>query len=380
MVQEQTNEKSILIVDDKPANLQIIADYFIESELPYNISKAPNGEIAYKIIQKRKPDIIITDWEMPIMDGIELIKKIKAENNIKDIPVIMCTGVMTSAENLQTALNAGAIDYIRKPIDKIELIARTRSALILADSILKINKQNEDLKSLNGMKDRMFSIIAHDLRGPVGHVKHSLLLVSEFLENGDLAKVKAFLKLISEASESTFELLDKLLSWSRSQLNSIAIDPVVFDLKTIIAETFEILHPLAKAKGIKLEDKSHEDFFVFADKDMIKTVIRNLITNSIKFTSEAGLISVDVKYTNHDTIISVQDTGVGIEKERLSKLFDFAENESTPGTYGEKGTGLGLVLSHEFVRKNKGKLWVDSTLGQGSIFYVSLPHEANLGI
>jgi CheY-like chemotaxis protein len=136
---KNTDVKNILIVDDLPENLQTIADFFGESKLPYRIFKAPDGEIALKILEKKHLDLVITDWEMPIMDGIELTHRVRNNPRTADIPVIMCTGVMTTSEHLEIALKAGAMDYIRTPVDKIELFARVRSALLLAESAFTIN-------------------------------------------------------------------------------------------------------------------------------------------------------------------------------------------------------------------------------------------------
>lgn len=139
----------ILIVDDQPDNLDVIVRFIEEDNSPYELLQALNAEIALRIVEAELPDLIITDWEMPGMNGIELIKQLKNNKTTSDIPVIMCTGVMTSSENLQTALNAGAVDYIRKPIDKIELIARIKSMLQLADSIKKQKKKLEIIKEKN---------------------------------------------------------------------------------------------------------------------------------------------------------------------------------------------------------------------------------------
>lgn len=135
----ETEEKKILIIDDQPENLEAIADCFSEYKLDYKVFKAPNGKIAYKLAVSRLPDLIITDWDMPEMNGIELIKELKSNVITRDIPVIMCTGVMTTSENLKTAIDAGAVDFIRKPIDKIELIARAHSMLCLSDSFKQLS-------------------------------------------------------------------------------------------------------------------------------------------------------------------------------------------------------------------------------------------------
>jgi len=138
-------EKTILMVDDQPENLQAIADGFSENHLPYKVLKSPNGKIAFNLAKTKIPDLIITDWDMPDMDGISLIKKLKSELSTENIPVIMCTGVMTSSQNLNTAIQAGAVDFIRKPIDQIELMARVHSMLCLSDSYKQISHQKEQL-------------------------------------------------------------------------------------------------------------------------------------------------------------------------------------------------------------------------------------------
>jgi DNA-binding response OmpR family regulator len=143
--------KNILIVDDQPENLQTIAEYFAESNLPYEIMKAPDGLTALKVIENDPPDIIITDWEMPVMDGIEFIKQLRVKSQSVNIPVIMCTGAMTTSEHLQMALKAGATDYIRKPVDPIELIARTRSILRITELQKEIIEQKNRELAENSM-------------------------------------------------------------------------------------------------------------------------------------------------------------------------------------------------------------------------------------
>ncbi|MCG8696961.1 MAG: response regulator [Bacteroidales bacterium] len=134
------NDYKILIVDDQPDNIHLMEDVLIKQGLNYNVLKAPNGKVGLMVAQKRLPDLIITDWEMPEMNGIDFIKALKEDKYLKHIPIIVCTGIMTSSENLMEALNAGAVDYLRKPIDKIELLARVHSALCLSDSYKKINQ------------------------------------------------------------------------------------------------------------------------------------------------------------------------------------------------------------------------------------------------
>ena len=359
------DETNILIVDDEPENLQIISDFFYECKLPYNITIAPEGSIALKIIEKKRPDLIITDWEMPGMSGIDFIKKLKDNNNTASIPVIMCTGIMTSSENLDTALNAGAVDFIRKPIDKIELIARTKAALKLAESYMKISK-------LNATKDKFFSIIAHDLRSPFNALLgFSNLLVDNF-DNLQIEEQKEYISILNQSVKNTYKLLDNLLTWSLLQKDIIDFNPEKIYLYPIFLETHELLKQSLERKSIEFINNISENIYVFADRNMISTIIRNLISNAIKFTPLGGKITIDAKYKQQFVEITVQDSGVGIALDKQTKLFDIGKNMSTNGTENETGTGLGLILCKEFVEKHGGKIWVESEEGKGSAFIFTI--------
>jgi len=358
---------SILVVDDSPENLKTIIEYLKKSELPLTILKAPNGKIACMLAEKKNPDLIITDWEMPEMDGIEAIKYLKTNKTTKDIPIIMCSGKMTTSENLNMALQAGAVDFIRKPIDVIELNARVYS-------MLKLSESYKEISLLNATKDKFFSIIAHDLKSPFT----GLLGLTEILYNDydyiDENKKKEYLKLLHNNSQTTFNLLQNLLEWSTSQRGTIVYKPENVDVGGIILENISLLDNLAKAKNITFEIKCKNNLTVFADKNMISTVLRNLISNAIKFTERGGIITVGYKQINEKDIkIFVSDTGVGFEKENISKLFNIKRDIKKVGTEKEAGTGLGLIVCKEFVEKHESKIEVESELGKGSIFWFILP-------
>jgi len=388
-------EYSILIVDDMPSNLQIIFGYLKKTGLPYKILQAPSGSIACKIIEKVIPDLVITDWEMPQMDGLELVKYFKNHQLTKDVPVIMCTGVMTTSQNLQTALEAGAVDFIRKPVDEIELIARVNSMLKLSDSIKKIKNQNEslliqsieinrqkeeikaqaeDLIKTNATKDKFFSIIAHDLRGPVGNLVSFLELLTDERNNYTADKQLQFLSLLKNAAQTTYTLLNNLLTWAQTQRNEIVFKPTKNSLLAVINANIGLFANSLHNKKIKLVNSLSQDYVFYFDNNMINTVIRNLLNNAIKYTDENGKISIAVNETDEHIVFSIKDTGKGMSDETKAKLFKLdVKQHSALGTMGESGTGLGLIICKEFIEKHNGDIWVESELGMGSTFTFTLP-------
>lgn len=360
------NKHTILIVDDNPDNLQILFDYLQDASLHYSIIKAISGKMACQIIEKRLPDLVVTDWDMPGMDGIELIKWLRNNPKTGDIPVIIATGVMTTINDLQTAFEAGAVDYIRKPVDPIELQTRARSMLKLADSM-------KEIKLLNAAKDRFFSIIAHDLSGPLnGILGFSDLLISDF-DQYSIEKVKEYIGGIYEASRNGYNLLHNLLEWSRSQMSLILYKPQPTIIKQVVDATLELLNTNIKGKQINISTNIDPELCAFADLNMINSVMLNLINNAIKFTYPGGSVTISAKQINELIQLTVSDTGVGISEVQKAKLFKIEESSKTQGTNNEWGTGLGLILCKEFIERNGGSIWVESEKGTGSSFIFTLP-------
>ncbi|NOZ47819.1 MAG: HAMP domain-containing histidine kinase [Chlorobi bacterium] len=239
-----------------------------------------------------------------------------------------------------------------------------------------ILKQRDDLTVLNANKDRFFSIISHDLRSPFNTILGFSELLMQNLNNRHTDENYEYAKIINDSAASTFELLENLLTWSKIQGNNVKYQPEELRILDVINECIAKLKHIAEAKNIVLYNNYNEDtLIVYADVEMLKTVIRNLISNAIKFSEPRSTITINANESGNNVVVSVNDEGVGISEEHKKHLFKIEKNITTPGTAKEKGSGLGLILCNEFVKINKGTIWVKSTEGEGSTFFISLPQK-----
>jgi two-component system, sensor histidine kinase and response regulator len=354
---------NILIVDDIPDNLRVLGG--ILKDEGYKIRPVLNGDLALQVAEKEKPELILLDIMMPGMNGYEVCLRLKANPRLKDIPVIFISA-LNDTDDLVKAFESGGVDYITKPFQAAEVSIRVATHL-------KICRQNAELRELNATKDKFFSIIAHDLRGPIGN----MLSISEMIsEKGqvDEETLYKFLELQKELSQETLQLLENLLIWARSNTNRIEFEPVMLDLNCLIKESIEGIKLQALKKNISISDLTSATCEAFADENMIRLILRNLLSNAVKFTPKGGKVSVSVNSgIDQSTIISVEDTGIGIPSEMMDKLFRIDVNNKRYGTEGETSNGLGLLLCKEFVEKHGGKIWAESDEGKGSVFSFSIP-------
>jgi signal transduction histidine kinase/ligand-binding sensor domain-containing protein len=252
-----------------------------------------------------------------------------------------------------------------------ELVKQRTQDLEEANTLLI--EKNIQLDEINISKDKFFSIIAHDLKNPFGTIigLSSLLIDEKYQFSKD--EQKELIRNIHTSTEKIYSLLENLLMWSSSQLNRIKITPSFYNLTNQIYQIISLLDDFAMVKNIKLIFDEDKEVIIFADMQMIDTVLRNLITNAIKFSSENDPIKIELIEDNDKEICSIADQGVGMTSEQITNLFKLDKVISTEGTQGEKGTGLGLSLCLDFLEKNGGTIWVKSTPGNGSTFYFSLP-------
>ncbi|MDP2036671.1 MAG: GAF domain-containing sensor histidine kinase [Ignavibacteria bacterium] len=263
--------------------------------------------------------------------------------------------------------------------DEVQLLSFVSEQIAYAITRKKnaeaLEKYTVDLKELNKTKDKFFSIIAHDLKSPFqGLLGYSQILTTEYATLSEEEKI-FFISGIGELTNSAFRLLENLLEWSRMQTGRITFDPETFQIEKEVSTTLLLLSQTAKNKDIDLEKNIEGDISVFADKNMLSTIIRNLISNSIKFTKQGGRITISAELIKDMVKITVADTGIGMRQEDVDKLFKLDKNFSTPGTNKEEGTGLGLLLCKEMVEQNGGKIWVESKVGEGSKFIFTVPQK-----
>ena len=243
----------------------------------------------------------------------------------------------------------------------------------MIEGLKAARKTQDDLKDLYATRNKFFSIISHDLRSPFNAILgFSDILAEEWDELNDSER-RNFLENIRNTSHNTFDLLERLLEWSRIQTGKMKFLPVRLELDKLIAETIKLLTPSADRKLIHLIQEVSEEKYAWADKDAILLVLRNLVSNSIKFTNQGGTIRVSNMQMKDQVVVTISDTGVGISPGNIKKLFRFEEQLKTEGTDHEKGTGLGLVLCREVIEKSRGRIWADSTEGEGSRFSFTLP-------
>ncbi len=267
--------------------------------------------------------------------------------------------------------NFRLLDHARK-LNESYAVLEERQQKIQEQS-KKLEEANQELKELNTNKDRFFSIIAHDLKNPFNTIFGFAEMLKLKKEKITPEKRDAYIDSIYGSSQKIYNLLENLLEWSRTQNNRILFEPVTFVLKDVLTEAVELQSEHASAKRLSLKLEVEDQLQVFADRHMVSAILRNLISNAIKFTPQSGSILVTAVAADKDVVISVSDSGVGMSDEEQARLFKLDGKLSRAGTEGEEGTGLGLMLCMEFVKQNRGTIWADSKPGKGTTFAFTLP-------
>ena len=357
---------TILIVDDNANNLKVLAGVLNENN--YDFRMAKSGQLALNILEKTKPDLILLDIQMPEMDGFETCVRIKEKVENIGIMIIFLTA-NTDTESIKKAFKSGGVDYVTKPFNSDELLARINTHI-------KLKRQTEELELQNATKDKFFSIISHDLINPLSGVIGFSELLKEDLKEKEFGNAEKYVNVIYKSGKFTLDLLQNLLEWSRIQVGSIKSVKNNFNLSKLLIDNIDGVSAKSSVKDISIKTNFPETLFVNADEKMISTVIRNLLTNALKFTPNGGTITItsEEKFVDNIQMIetTIKDNGIGISEENLNKLFKIEQNYKSLGTNKEKGTGLGLILCKEFINQNNGLIRVESELDVGSSFIFTL--------
>ena len=364
-------EFKLLVVDDVQTNVLLLKALL--GKEGYGILVANNGQEALEVIRNENPDLILLDVMMPGMDGFEVAERLKSEEFRCEIPIIFLTA-LDDTQSIVNGFKLGVGDFISKPFRKEELMVRIKHQLSLVAARRIIEEKNEELRKTIAGRDKMYSVIAHDLRSPMASMKMLLNTIMMSVEKDKIdPDIFDMLEMSNKTSEEVFSLLDNLLKWTKSQLGKLTVIPQKLDISGLADGVVEVMNSVAEVKHIKLIRTDHESFFVYVDIEMIKSILRNLISNAVKFSNPDSEIKVGIKAEDGKVIVSVTDSGKGIKKEDQHKLLKDSTHFTTYGTNSEEGSGLGLLLCRDFARKNGGELWFESEENLGSVFSFSLP-------
>ena len=383
MVDTQGQEACILLVDDEAKNIQLLAN--VLQNQGYAFEFATNGSEALHWVDTRGFDLILLDIMMPRLDGYEVCRRLKEKPDTKEIPIIFLTA-KTDTESIVKGFAAGAVDYVTKPFQKEELLARVnthialvrqqcvldRYARLVEKKNLELQEKNFQLEELNSGKDKLFSIIAHDLRGPLGNI----LLFADLLETlgpEDYGRLQKIIAQLRTSAQNLASLLENLLAWARMQRSMVEFQPKSLNIKHIIDWNINLLQPTATQKNIRFHNALKNDLQVFADMDMLNTVMRNLLSNAVKFSKKGDTVDITAAPEDNLVKVAVSDKGIGIPEQKLSELFRVGAKTQRRGTDGERGTGLGLLLCKEFIEKHGGGIEVESIVDKGTTFSFSIP-------
>lgn len=316
--------------------------------------------------------------EIVYLSKSDYLQKTSGEVKADEMPESLVYLPLLKAENVKGVLTVQSFtknaytDYHISILRNIAIYLTI--ALENADTFRLIKQQNFELKESNATKDKLFSIIAHDLKNPFTVILSLSETLSENFRDLDAGELEESMKKMHSSAQKVYELLANLLSWSRSQTGNIQFNPKKLKLNSLVHEITELLRNQYELKKIKLNVEIDPDLMVLADSNMLNTVIRNLISNAIKYTNNAGIINISGNERPEYIEIAIEDNGVGIHKDIIDKLFKIEHEISSPGTNNERGTGLGLILCKEFVEKHGGRIWLASELGKGSTFYFTIPY------
>jgi two-component system, sensor histidine kinase and response regulator len=421
------SQVNILIVEDSPTQTKLLR--YVLEENGYIVNSANNGISALESIRQKKPNLIITDIIMPVMDGFALCKAVKSDPDLKSIPIMLLTA-LSDPQDVIKGLQAGADNFLTKPYEDMFLIVciknifanqeirknRAQDAeieivfageryfinsnrmqiidLLLSTydnavqknnelhkvhaDLLEIHRQleqkNIQLEKLNEQKNHFLSIAAHDLRNPLTTIYTAADLITEELKDKTSEETKEFLEMIKQSSKFMRGLIEELLDVSVIESGKLSIHLEPVNMTDLIKNNVTLNRVIAGRKQITVEYHTEENLPTLQlDRKKIEQALNNLISNAIKYSFPQSKVEIHSKCENNNLIISVNDGGQGIPSSEMNKLFKPFSRTSVKATSGESSTGLGLLIVRKIVEAHNGRVWAESQEKKGSTFYISLP-------
>lgn len=359
----------IVAVDDIPTNLLTLKAILPPSE--FTFTGCSGAEELFQLLVDQSFDLFLLDVLLPGLDGYGIAQRLKNDPRTAGAPIIFLTALKDEGEVIR-GFESGGVDFVSKPFHKAELLLRVRTHLALQDKNEALERAAADLRQASQSRDRFFSILAHDLKNPFAGFQSLLQELVAHYDRIERDEVLEILHTMNLTAQNVYRLLETLLDWGRAQTGTLPLDPQAQPVDYLVAEALESQEESFRRKSIEVTVESC-GLLVNCDRYTVVAVVRNLLSNAMKFTQPGGKVRVTARRKGPLVEVAVADTGVGIAPERLELLFHLDSKQSTPGTAREPGTGLGLILCSEFAQKNGGVLTVESRVGEGTTFVLGLP-------
>lgn len=365
------SDYTILIVDDNQTNIILLQAILKRGN--YNTLKASSGAEALQVMQDKKPDLVLLDIMMPDMDGYETAEKKAAIESIRNIPFMFVTA-LSDTNSMVKGFKYGCSDFITKPYNTEEIMIRIHHQLISVANRRTIINQTEELRNVIKNRDKLYAVVAHDLRSPLGTIKGVLSILDENLNSkmiGD--ELYDLLHATTESADELFGLLDNLLCWAKTQMGKLIFNPSKISIAEVVSGAIKATTSMSTIHEIKINYTDHSNGITFtADKNMLTTVVRNIIVNAIKFSEDGSSLEIESFVDGGNIKCSIQDHGCGMSEEVQTALREQIAI-TTSGVRQEEGTGLGLSLCREFIGAHDGTLTFTSKEFEGTRFTFTIP-------
>ncbi len=373
---EKSRKIDILVVDDTPANLDLLSEMLRAKG--YKVRPVPAGHLALRAAASAPPDLILLDIKMPDMSGYEVCRRLKADDRLKDIPVIFISALQETLDKVH-AFASGGVDYVTKPFQFEEVVARVGTHLRIRQLQSELEQQNsrlqasvQELRKLEELRNNLTDMIVHDMRSPLTGISEYLALG---LESSELPeKTRKWLNEAKECTRVLMEMANTLLDVSRMEAGELPLKPTLCDFRTLADQAADSMRMMAEQKGITVRVIGDSEP-VSCDQDLIRRVINNLLHNALKYTPKGGAVGIVISRAAEGPHIKVTDTGCGIPPEYHERIFEKFGQVPAEGRGSRRSSGLGLAFCRLALQSHHGQIGVESEPGKGSTFWFTLPAD-----